>query len=399
MTGLTRGRWPVIGENHAAHEPPATGHRPPLPASATVTDTLEDFMLARRCAFLIPLAIAAFVAGCGGPKSTTTPTSPSATASTPSTVAIDLNVTTPPGTQGAGVDRPVVGTVGSVTGTCPAVTFVVSGVTVHVTANTAYESGSCADLKDGVTAGAIGSKISDGSVEARRVKIGPATPPPHVEGAVTGLIGTCPALTFTLAGTTVHTTDRTRFEGGSCADVKEGARAGAAGPKDSTGAIVAQMVKIAPPPPPHVEGPVAGLTGACPALTFTLSGTTVHTTDKTVFEGGTCADVKEGVRAGAIGPKDASGAITAERVRLGQPQPRVIGVVTSASGACPSLTFVVKPPADAPAPSPVIVHVTDKTRFEGGTCGDIKVDAHVGAMGPTGADGAIEAVGVRIGVK
>jgi hypothetical protein len=348
--------------------------------------------------------IVTFIAGCSNASKSTPPTAPSSTSSGSSGVAIDLNAVTPPGTQGAGFDRPVVGTVTSLTGTCPALTFVISGVTIHVTASTAYESGSCADVKEGVTAGAIGSKISDGSIEARRVKIGAATPPPRAEGAVSGLTGACPAITFTLSGTTVHTTDRTRFEGGACSDVKEGLRASAAGAKDSTGAIAAEHVKIVTPPPPSVraEGPVTALSGTCPALTFTLSGTIVHTTAKTVFEGGTCADVKEGTRAAAAGPNDAAGAITAARVRLGPPpQPRVSGVVTSTSGTCPGLSFALKPPtaAASTAPASVNVRVNDKTRFEGGACGDIKLDARVGVMGPKAADGAIEAVVVKIGSK
>jgi hypothetical protein len=224
-----------------------------------------------------------------------------------------------------------VGTVGQLTGTCPAVTFVLSGTTVHTSDKTVFEVGTCADLKDGVRAGAMGPKRLDGSIDAERIRVagtppapGPRPePPPHVGGIVASLTGACPALTFVLSGTTVRTTASTVFEGGTCADLKDGMRAGAAGPKGTDGAIEARHVRMANAPgprpnpgPPPLMGTVGSLTGACPALTFVLSGTTVHTTDKTVFGPGACSDVKEGKPAGAIGPKRADGSIDAEHVRV-----------------------------------------------------------------------------------
>jgi hypothetical protein len=357
-------------------------------------------MLLRRYPLCFLVLVGALLVGCSNASKSPAPTSPTPAASSPSSSAIDLNAVTPFGTQGAGSSAPVVGTVGQLTGTCPTVTFVLSGVTIHVTAATRFESGTCADIQNDVRAGAIGAKNTDGSIDAARVKVAPPPPPPppHAEGLVTSLSGTCPALTFVLAGTTVHTTDKTVFEGGTCADVKEGGRAGAVGPKDANGVLNAERVKVPPPPPPHAEGPVTALGGTCPVLTFTLSGTTVHTSDKTVFEGGTCTDVKEGARAGAMGPKDAAGAINAERVKIAPPPlPRVTGTVSSATGSCPAVTFVVTTPATTgAATATTTVHVSDKTRFEGGACADIKAGALVGAMGPKAADGSIDAQVVKV---
>jgi hypothetical protein len=267
-------------------------------------------------------AIAAFVIGCSNTSKSPAPTAPTPGTPPAAGTSIDLNVATPPGTQGAGSEKPVVGTVGRVTGTCPDLTFVLSGVTIHISSKTVFESGTCNDVKDGVRAGAIGSKRTDGSIDAARVKIAPAVPPPPepVRGIVSSLSGTCPALTFTLSGTTIHTTDKTVFEGGACGDVKEGMRAAAVGPKAADGSITAEHVKIAPPPPPRASGPVTSLSGTCPALTFVLSGTTVHTNDKTRFEGGTCADLKEGVRAGVMGPKNTDGSINAHLVKIAPPK-------------------------------------------------------------------------------
>jgi Domain of unknown function (DUF5666) len=228
----------------------------------------------------------------------------------------------PAGGQRAPASPRAVGAIAQLTGTCPDLTFVLSGVTVHASAATKFENGGCADLKDGVQTGAMGPKRADGSIDAARVRIGVSSPapaataPPRAQGPVSALTGRCPALTFTLSGTSVTTSATTRYQGGACEDLKEGVRAGATGTKDPSGAIAAANVRIFPPPPPVVNGTISGSSGSCPALTFTLANTTIHTTDKTQFAGGTCADVKDGVRASARGPKAADGSLTAEAVRL-----------------------------------------------------------------------------------
>jgi len=355
-------------------------------------------MLPRRYALCSLVALAVFIIGCSNASKPPAPTAPTQGSASSSGSSIDLDTATVPGTVGAGSDKPVVGTVGQSSGACPDLTFVLANVTIHLSSTTRFESGACSDVRAGVRAGAIGTKNADGSINAVRVKIAPALPPlTHVEGTISGLGGICPALTFTLSGTTVHTTDKTRFEGGTCADVQNGARAGAIGSKGDDSVIAAERVKIAPPPPPSAAGPVTSLSGTCPALIFTLSGTIVHTTDKTVFEGGACADVKEGARAGAAGPKAADGSITADRVKIGPPPvPAVSGTVSSTGGTCPALTFILSSAATTGAAVTTTVRAGETTRFEGGTCADIKVRARVGVIGPKAADGAIEARMVKI---
>ena len=242
----------------------------------------------------------------------------------------------PAGGQGAAANARAVGAIGQLTGTCPDVTFVLSAVTIHLSDKTKFDSGGCADLKDGVQTGAMGAKRTDGSIDATRVRIGvtsapPAQPAPRAQGQVSGLTGTCPAVSFRLGDTAVTTSDKTRFVGGKCEDVKEGLRIGATGPKDAGGTMTAATVRVGPATPPaagrgaapgtptgetRVSGLVASMTGTCPALTFVLGNTTVHTTDKTRFEGGQCSDVKDGVRAGIAGPRAADGSITATMARL-----------------------------------------------------------------------------------
>jgi len=128
------------------------------------------------------LCAAALLAACGGGP-TPQPAAPSPTSQAADTVAIDLNVLTPAGTRGAGTASPVVGIVAGVSGTCPDLTFVLSGVTIHLGARTRFEGGACGDVKEGMRAGAIGASRADGSVDAARVRIG-TPPPPPVAGLV-----------------------------------------------------------------------------------------------------------------------------------------------------------------------------------------------------------------------
>ena len=196
-----------------------------------------------------PLSLLAVVAACSG-SSKPAPTAPSTTTSSAPSAAIDLSTLTPNGTPGAGTQVPVVGIVAQVSGACPDLTIVLSGVTIHLSSRTRFESGGCSDIKEGMRAGAIGAKRADGSVDAQRAKIGAPPPkvpppPPSVSGEVASLSGACPDLTFVIGRTTVHVSGRTVFDGGSCATVKVGIKAGATGPKRSDGSIDAERVRLA----------------------------------------------------------------------------------------------------------------------------------------------------------
>ncbi len=283
-------------------------------------------MLERRLPIGL-LCAAVLLAACGG-GSTPTPAAPSPASTT--TAAIDLNVLTPTGTRGAGTAAPVVGIVAGVTGACPDLSFVLSGVTVHVSVRTRFEGGACGDVKEGMRAGAIGASRADGSVDAARVRVG-TPPPPPVAGLVASLSGACPSLTFVLDGVTVQTSSSTVFDGGNCKDLREGMRAAAIGRRTGDKTLDAEHVKFGqrpqepqpprtPQPPadrPLVGGVVRSVSGSCPNLTFQIDRTTVHASARTVYEGGTCANVKVDVRAGAMGTMRTDGSLDAEKVRLG----------------------------------------------------------------------------------
>jgi hypothetical protein len=157
--------------------------------------------------------------------------------------------------------------------------------------------------------------MADGSISAEHVKMA-APQPSLVTGVVRSLGGACPALTFVLGNVTVRTSGRTVFEGGACGDLKDGMRAGAIGSRAADGGIDAERVKMAPPPTPAVTGAIASLSGTCPDVTFLIERTTIHVSAKTVFVGGTCADLKAGIKARATGPKRADGSLDAEKVEI-----------------------------------------------------------------------------------
>ena len=63
------------------------------------------------------------------------------------------------------------------------------------------------------------------------------------EGAVSGLIGACPSITFTVAGVTVNTNSATRFED-PCSRIANGTRVEVEGNRQANGAILATEVEI-----------------------------------------------------------------------------------------------------------------------------------------------------------
>jgi hypothetical protein len=65
-----------------------------------------------------------------------------------------------------------------------------------------------------------------------------------VTGAVASLAGTCPSLTFTVGGTTVHTSATTRFDPDGCARVVNRSIVRVEGVKQTDGSIEAGRVDL-----------------------------------------------------------------------------------------------------------------------------------------------------------
>jgi hypothetical protein len=66
----------------------------------------------------------------------------------------------------------------------------------------------------------------------------------ELEGAVSGLTGTCPSLTFTVQQTTVRTNSSTVFKDGPCTAITNGKRVEVEGTRQADGSIVATKVEL-----------------------------------------------------------------------------------------------------------------------------------------------------------
>jgi hypothetical protein len=62
------------------------------------------------------------------------------------------------------------GSLGGLQGSCPSVRFGVNGFSITTSASTTFEDGGCSSLKNGARVNVKGTKQSDGTVVATRVK-------------------------------------------------------------------------------------------------------------------------------------------------------------------------------------------------------------------------------------
>jgi hypothetical protein len=222
-----------------------------------------------------------------------------------------------------------------------------------------------------------------------------------ITGTVGTLSGSCPVLTFKLEGKTIKTSAATRFDGGACADVKNGSRANVTGPTQSDGSVLAEKVSllaattttVAPPTAITVTGTVGALAGACPTISFTLEGKTARTSSATVYTGGACGDVKNGSRLTISGTTQTDQSVAVEKVTVLPPTTTttpsttltITGTINSIAGTCPSVTFVLEAKK---------IVISAATTYERGTCTDLKNAIKVTATGAVQSDGSVAATRV-----
>ena len=110
------------------------------------------------------------------------------------------------------------GTVSGLQGTCPGLTFMAGTTKVTTDAFTKFSGATCAQLANGNSVHVEGTQQADGTLTAARVRLD--TPEPgedherdHMEGTISGLAGTCPALTFSVGTLKVSTSASTTFPG------------------------------------------------------------------------------------------------------------------------------------------------------------------------------------------
>lgn len=279
------------------------------------------------------------------------------------------------------------GTIGTVTGTCPAVVVTIKGIPVTVSSTTTFPSGqSCAQLTAGQPVEVRGILTITGtslSVVATSIEIEDGSEG-EGEGRVTDVQGTCPALTITVDGLTVKTDALTKYlpanRGADCDQIKVGTKIKVSAVPLAGGGFRARLIEIKGQR--HFgegEGRITSVTGACPDATIYFGSTAVQVNAATNFVGGTCADLAVGVRVQARGFKDDDAtANVASWIRFKARHVEGRSVVTSVAGACPDLSFVV---------AGVVKVVTDaSTVFVGGSCATIRTGVKVHVSGDMKTD-------------
>jgi hypothetical protein len=152
----------------------------------------------------------------------------------------------------------------------------------------------------------------------------------------------------------------------------------------------------------EISGTIAGFTGptGCPVTTFTINGTTIHTSAATMFDDVTCATLANGNRVEVKGTRQADNSILATTVELQSGPNEVRGTVSELSGtgscgtATPALTFKVTPTTG----TAVTVKTIATTTFSGGTltCATLANGQNVEVEGTTEADLSLTAASVEL---
>lgn len=172
-------------------------------------------------------------------------------------------------------------------------------------------------------------------------------------GELSGFVTAKGADSLTVNGITVKIVADTEIRHGhttlTLADIEVGDHVQVRGTRDAAGTtLTASEIKVEDTGHDNddaneteLKGVVAGLTGTCPAMTFTIGTKTVKTNSSTVFDDVTCATLANGNIVEVEGAIQADASVLATNVELESGPDEVEGHVSALSGTCPSLTFTV----------------------------------------------------------
>jgi hypothetical protein len=159
------------------------------------------------------------------------------------------------------------------------------------------------------------------------------------------------------------------------------------------------------PPPPGVsqvklEGTISSaITGACPAISFTLGSRSVTTNASTKFDDTACTALKQGDRVEVEGTSQASGSVLATKVEKedddddddedeDENEVEVRGAISSAvTGTCPSIGFSI---------GSTSVSTNASTRFDDTSCSALKRGDTVETKGTRQTNGSVLASRVKM---
>ena len=286
--------------------------------------------------------------GSGSPLSPSTP-SPSAAASAPASTPSDAS-------QSAVSANEVEVTARITAAGAGTITLGSLNLTIAVPATTVITRGATAKTVADLTVGLLVEvkAVRSGTiVTATRVNIEDETPGSGTGTEVetgedlelTGTLtarpaGTCPAVTFTLGGTTVTTTAATRFDDLTCASLAAGDALRVEGVRQANGSVLASEVNRSTgvasdddadddnddnddhddhDDHSRQEVDMTGSlsvrpAGSCPVVTFTLNGATVATSGATRFDDVSCASLTTGDVLRVKGLRQSNGSIAASEV-------------------------------------------------------------------------------------
>lgn len=91
---------------------------------------------------------------------------------------------------------------------------------------------------------ALATAALAGSFSVREARADKGEGYTEIEGAVAGVSGTCPTLSFTIAKTRITTGGETEFDDGECADVANGRRVEVKGTLQDDGTLLAKKVDL-----------------------------------------------------------------------------------------------------------------------------------------------------------
>jgi hypothetical protein len=302
---------------------------------------------------------------------------------------------------------------------CPTLQFMINSYVIKTDNATAYNGGSCSDIKAGTKLGLIGTLSNEEQMRfyATKVTLQSATPLPEghpvdAEATVTSAVsGTCPEVQFTLSawsGYVFKTTASTEVSGGSCADIKAGVKLQVVGTKiNGVGTLSKVTIKSGSgdkgksPEPVSGEAVVSSLVDgtSCPSLSFMVASHKSTVTTSTVYEKGACTDIKAGAILRLSGTKQTDGTIAVSKVYVKSKENEkenekdkevegegIISSVTSGT-SCPTLQFLI---------GSHVIKLDGATAFPKGACTDLKAGSKVSVKGTKNSDGTVAATRVSV---
>jgi len=152
----------------------------------------------------------------------------------------------------------------------------------------------------------------------------------ELKGAVSGLTGNCPRVSFTVGGTKVTTSEITQFDQVRCGDIRNDMVVEVTGSRESDNSIAATKVEIDDDEDDddrngssritarvEVKGVVSGLTGTCPKLSFMVGESTkVNTSESTRFDDVRCDGIRDRMVVEVTGVRQSDGSINATEVEI-----------------------------------------------------------------------------------